>query len=205
MIARPFGRKPRHLGWRIALGAAAAIFSCGLAHAQGDVRQPVTDLCAALHSPGGSFVQRYNEFAPVIDRDFNLNEILQTSVGLRWPSMDAASRDNLFKVFREFTVASYASNFQGGGTRCDVLPQTRAAGADTIIESRLMPNGGDPVRIDYVIRGGRIVDVLLNGSISRVAVQRSDFRSLLSSGGAGPLIDSLRQKVADLSGGSMRP
>jgi phospholipid transport system substrate-binding protein len=78
-----------------------------------------------------------------------------------------------------------------------------------IVASRLVPSGGDPVRLDYVVRPGpagwQIVDVLLNGSISRVAVQRSDFRSLLASGSATPLIDSLRQKVVDLSDGAMRP
>ena len=40
-----------------------------------------------------------------------------------------------------------------------------------------------PTPLDYVMRQGekgrRAVDVLLDGSISRVAVQRSDFRSLL--------------------------
>ncbi len=55
------------------------------------------------------------------------------------------------------------------------------------------------IRIDYVMRGGaggwRIVDVLLNGSISRVAVQRSDFRALLESGNPAALIDSLKRKV----------
>jgi phospholipid transport system substrate-binding protein len=77
-----------------------------------------------------------------------------------------------------------------------------------VVASRLIPSGGDPIRMDYVVRSGamgwRIVDVLLNGSISRVAVQRSDFRALLSSGGATPLINSLRQKVIDLSGGTIR-
>jgi len=45
--------------------------------------------------------------------------------------------------------------------------------------------------------------VLLEGSISRVAVQRSDFRNALASGDADALIASLRRKVADLSGGAL--
>ena len=44
------------------------------------------------------------------------------------------------------------------------------------------------------------MDVLMDGSISRVAVQRSDFRSLLSSGGAPALVAGLQHKVANLSG-----
>jgi hypothetical protein len=44
---------------------------------------------------------------------------------------------------------------------------------------------------------------LLDGTISRVAVQHSDFRGLLGSGDAANLIASLQRKAADLSGGSM--
>jgi phospholipid transport system substrate-binding protein len=60
--------------------------------------------------------------------------------------------------------------------------------------------------LDYVMRdtpqGWRVVDVLADGSISRVAVQRSDFRRLINRGGAQALADSLRAKSADLSDGS---
>jgi phospholipid transport system substrate-binding protein len=47
------------------------------------------------------------------------------------------------------------------------------------------------------------VDVLLDGTISRVAVQRSDFASLVTQGNASQLISSLRSKVSTLSNGSM--
>ena len=49
----------------------------------------------------------------------------------------------------------------------------------------------------------RAVDVLIEGSISRVAVQRSDFRKILASGDAEALIASLRHKIADLSDGAL--
>jgi phospholipid transport system substrate-binding protein len=50
--------------------------------------------------------------------------------------------------------------------------------------------------------GWRVVDVLADGAISRVAVQRSDFRRVLARGGAQALADSLRTKSASLSEGS---
>jgi phospholipid transport system substrate-binding protein len=46
--------------------------------------------------------------------------------------------------------------------------------------------------------GWRAVDVLAGGSISRVAVQRSDFRSVLRSGGVPALMAALQLKVANL-------
>jgi phospholipid transport system substrate-binding protein len=61
--------------------------------------------------------------------------------------------------------------------------------------------------LDYVMRaedaGWKAVDILLDGSISRVAVQRSDFRSLLRPGDASALIESLQRKVDQLSAGTM--
>jgi phospholipid transport system substrate-binding protein len=47
----------------------------------------------------------------------------------------------------------------------------------------------------------QVVDVLLDGTISRVAVQRSDFRHLLTQGGSAALVVSLQSKAAQLSGG----
>jgi phospholipid transport system substrate-binding protein len=180
-----------------------------------DAQKPISELYAGLQtamqmgSAGASFQQRFDRLAPVIDRVFNLDAILRTSVGLRWSALDDASRRELFSVFRTFTIASYTANFDSnGGTKFQVLSQTRPSGEDLIVESKLMPGNGDPVRLEYVMHPGpagpQVVDVLLNGSISRVAVQRSDFRALLASGSATPLIASLRQKVSDLSGGAMR-
>jgi phospholipid transport system substrate-binding protein len=81
-------------------------------------------------------------------------------------------------------------------------------GADKVVETEIVPKTGDPTRIDYVMRqypaGWQAVDVLEEGTISQVAVQRSDFRSLLE-GGAGKLIDSLKAKVVKLSGGTVTP
>jgi phospholipid transport system substrate-binding protein len=212
-LARPRRR------WLLAMAAVSALGPIR-GQAQGtarvtDAQKPISELYAGLQtamqmgSSHATFQQRFDRLAPVIDRVFNLNAILQTSVGLRWSSLDEASRRDLFAVFRTFTIASYTANFDSnGGEKFQVLPQTRPSGDDLIVESKLIPANGDPVRLDYVVHSGptgqQIVDVLLNGSISRVAVQRSDFRALLASGSAAPLIASLKQKVSDLSGGAMR-
>jgi phospholipid transport system substrate-binding protein len=51
--------------------------------------------------------------------------------------------------------------------------------------------------------GWKVVDVLEDGSISRVAVQRSDFRAVLASGGSDALLEELSRKASDLSGGAL--
>ncbi|MEA2772505.1 MAG: phospholipid transport system substrate-binding protein, partial [Acetobacteraceae bacterium] len=75
-----------------------------------------------------------------------------------------------------------------------------------VVRNSLVPASGSPVELNYVMQqtqaGWKAVDVLADGAISRVAVQRSDFRGLLANGGVAALISSLERKVADLWGGT---
>ena len=151
------------------------------------------------------FPQRFKALAPAVDGAFDIPVTLQAAVGPRWASFTPAQQSQLLDVFRTFTIARYADNFDGySGEKLEVLPNARPSGADQIVPTQIVPARGDTIKIDYVMRqtaqGWRAVDVLLNGTISQVAVQRSDFRALITSGGADALIASLREKVGTLSG-----
>jgi phospholipid transport system substrate-binding protein len=152
------------------------------------------------------FSQRYAMLAPVVQQTFDLDTILETSVGPRWQAFSAADQQEIRAEFLKFTVASYVSNFTSyNGEKFEISPDTRAIGEEQVVSTKIVPTRGDPARIDYVMKQGgsgwRAVDVLLDGSISRIAVQRSDFRSLVE-GGPTALVGSLRRKVSDLSHGA---
>lgn len=187
-----------------------------LAHAQSrDPAAPIARLDAALlaamHAGTATpFATRYASLAPAVEAAFDLPAILAASVGLGWSSIPRAQQQTLLTAFIRFTVATYAANFNSfGGERIDLLPNRRQVGAETVVATQIVPANSRPTRIDYVMRqtasGWRAVDVLLDGSISRVAVQRSDFRSILASGGAPALATTLDRKTAALSGGAALP
>jgi phospholipid transport system substrate-binding protein len=151
------------------------------------------------------FAQRAAALTPVVQRSFDLPAIIQASVGLRYGSFSPAEQASLLAAFTRYTVASYAANFDHfSGERFTIDPQTRPVGAEQVVQTRIVPAQGDPTRLDYVMRQGpagwQAVDVLVDGSISRVAVQRSDFRDLLQ-GGVAHLIASLDAKAARLASG----
>ena len=173
--------------------------------------QPITALYARLteieHSRG-SFAQRAQLLTPIIDQVFNLPTVLQNSVGLRYRTLPDGQKQQLLEQFRQFTVARYVSNFAPGGT--DTFKVAPAATASPVPGEQIVhtPAGaGDAsTTLNYVMRPGpagawQVVDVLLDGNISQVAVQRADFGSSLSSGDATPLIDSLRKKTQAFSEG----
>jgi phospholipid transport system substrate-binding protein len=179
------------------------------ASATAPVEQLNNALLAAMKAGGSTpFDDRYRALAPVIERVFDLDAVLAASIGLSWPTLPADQKAALAAAFRRYTVSSYATSFNSyNGQSFQVSPTVRALGnGQVVVNSRLLRADGSSLALDYVMRGGpagwRAVDVLTDGSISRVAVQRSDFRGLLSSGGTPALVAGLEHKVANLSGGA---
>jgi phospholipid transport system substrate-binding protein len=158
-------------------------------------------------APSTPFQTRMDTLLPVVERAFDLPQILRNSVGPRWSSFPPEQQNELLDAFSRFTVASWVANFDSfDGQRFEILPDVRMVGSDQIVHTRITPRSGDPTRLDYVMRdtdgSWKAIDILLNGSISRVAVQRSDFRSQLSGGSPAPLIAMLRDKVTALAAGA---
>ena len=157
--------------------------------------------------PGTPFRQRVGMLAPIIDQTFDLAAVLRDSIGASWALLPPEQQATLIEAFRRYTVVSYVNSFRNfNGTRFEIAPTTRAVGAEQVVQTRIIPRSGASHQLDYVMHdsgsGWRAVDILADGSISRVAVQRSDFRRLLSRGGPQALADSLRSKSSDLSDGS---
>ena len=172
-----------------------------------------TALLAAMKSGRTTpFATRAERFRPAAERAFDLPAILAASVGPRFASFPDAAKRDLLEAFTTFTVATWVSNFDtDNGETFELTPQTRttgptSSGSDEIVSTRIVPKSGDPTRLDYVMRntqaGWRAIDILLNGTISRVAVQRSDFRGLLTAGDPAPLLASLRDRAERLAAGS---
>ena len=180
----------------------------------GSAVAPLQSLNAALlgvMKAGASapFARRYAMLQPVVDQTFDLDAILRVSVGPHWASMPADQQAALSAAFRRYTVANFVANFDSyKGESIETAPgQQTLANGDQIVATRIVSPTGSPVALSYVMRqtptGWKAVDVLAEGSISRVATQRSDFRNLLVSGGGPALVASLENKVAALSNGSL--
>ncbi|HEY4041014.1 MAG TPA: ABC transporter substrate-binding protein [Rhodopila sp.] len=208
------------IGRRNVMGAAFAVLVTGasmrpVAAAAAEAASPaapIAELDSALVATmkagaQTAFAARYQTLQPVIARIFNLDAILATSVGLSWATLPAAEQAQLLAAFQRYTVSSYVNNFNSyGGQSFEILPAQRAVGNGVVVVgTQLLRPDKSPVRLDYVVRQGpvgwQVVDVLADGTISRVAVQRSDFRDLLMAGGVSALVAGLNRKVAALSGG----
>jgi phospholipid transport system substrate-binding protein len=193
---------------------AATSWQTARADTAADATAPIQRLDAALLAamragPGTSFAQRYASLEPVIEQTFDLDAVLAASIGLSWATVPSDQKAELRAAFVRYTVASYAANFDNyTGQRFQLAPTVHNVGnGEVVVDTQIIAADGTSHKLDYVMRnaasGWKVVDVLADGSISRVAVQRSDFRQLLNSGGTPALMAGLQRKVASLSGGML--
>ena len=200
---------------RPALASIALALGLGRAAVASEVTTPVEQLHAGLMAimqagKTAPFRQRYDMIAPVIGRTFDLEVILRQVIGPRLAALPPDQRAAVGDAFARYTIASYVANFDTySGQRFEVAPVVRAAGSDRVVETQIAAASGQGYVLGYVMRqesggGWKVVDVLVDGAISRVAAQRSEMRSMLADSGGAGLLVGLRQKTADLSGGILQ-
>ena len=213
-------RMDRRRVLRLILVAACLIPAAADAAAEADaLTGPIAALNAGLLAAmqdgrAVPFITRYAHLGPVIERVFDLRVILRASVGLLWAGLAQKDQTQLLDAFRAYTVSTYVANFDSyDGQHFVILPDRRSVGDEVVVATQIVPSSGTPARMDYVLRpeqgdGGvlwKVIDIMLDGSISQVALQRSQFHGFLGDGGVANLIAVLRRKAADLSAGALSP
>jgi phospholipid transport system substrate-binding protein len=149
---------------------------------------------------------RYNKLKPVIEQTFDLADMAAISIGPdKWATLSASDQHALLVAFERMTVASYAKNFDGfSGEKFIVDPTILVRGSDRVVQSKLVA-GSQTVPFGYKLRqtGGtwKILDIYLNGNMSQLAIQRSEYGATFSAGGAAALAKKLDEKSAQLLGG----
>jgi phospholipid transport system substrate-binding protein len=149
---------------------------------------------------------RYKKLAPAINATFDLPAMTRIAVGSTWTTLNPEQQAALVAAFTRMTTATYASRFDGyDGERFEVDPKPTERGADRVVNTRIILGSGEPVALNYLVRSSgadwRIVDVYLSGTISELATRRSEFASILKSGGADALVKSLRERGDKLLAG----
>ena len=147
--------------------------------------------------------ERDKRFGPAITAAFDLATMTRLAVGAPWRNFSPEQKAAVQEAFTRFIVADYASQIKDySGESFVVDPQTtpEARGGGEIVKTKLLQPGGRTVTINYLVRGGRVIDVYLNGTISDLATRRDEFTSIIASGGADGLIKRLEERTQSLLG-----
>jgi phospholipid transport system substrate-binding protein len=138
---------------------------------------------------------RYDKLKPVIERTFDLATMVKYAVGPAWSTTSAEDQKALTDAFMRMTVAQYAGNFSSfDGEKFTVEPKAEIRGTDHYVKTALVAKDQTVAFIYRMRQFGsdwRIIDILLDGSISQLSVYRSDFAATLKAGGAAALIKKI--------------
>ena len=186
------------------------VFGAGAVRAAGPAPSEVVErLNAALievmrEADALGFQGRYERLAPVLSAAFDFPLMARISAGKHWRTLDEVLRGRFVAAFGKSSIATFAARFDGyGGERFEVLGEQPGRRETVLVRNRLIKSDGEAVAIDYLFKSGaegwRVVDVLLDGKFSELALKRSEYGAVLKNDGIEALIRGLGEKAARLA------
>ncbi len=151
------------------------------------------------------FKGRVDALTPAVDTAFDMSDMARLTLGASAKTLSADQFARFTEAFRRYTIANYAANFDSyEGQRFEVGEPRPGFDGSAVVPSKLVPGDGSaPVELDYVMRdvGGHwgITDVLAEGSVSQVAMRRSEFVSVLRREGFDGLLRTIDSKTRALA------
>ena len=155
------------------------------------------------HAKELGFEGRTDRLTPLMERCFDLDFMASKTVGRHWNKLSDEDKLRWTTIFARFTTANYAGRFTGYTGEQFVTLGIEDAPRDTrMVMTKIIIPKEDDVELNYrmaKIDGvWKIVDVFLNGTVSELALRRSEYSSALKRNGFEQLVTSVETQIAKL-------
>jgi len=153
-----------------------------------------------------SFDQRYQRLAPAVAQTYNLGLMSRLTIGPEWNRLQPAQQQAVTDAFSRYTISLYANRFDDfNGERFEVDPNTTTNANGVLVQSAFIKADREKIVFNYLMRQTgelwQAIDVYLDGTISQLATQRSEYGSVLQQGGVDALVKQLDERIAGLRKG----
>jgi phospholipid transport system substrate-binding protein len=150
---------------------------------------------------------RIARVAPAVDAAFDVRFMAEKSLGRQWKTLSPDDQTGWVALFREFMIANYAGQFDRyAGETFEDLGEEEGAYDTVMVHTRLVIPDDDDVDLNYRLHqtsaGWRVVDIYLKGTVSELALRRSDYSAVMKREGFDGLSGYLREKIEALKTGS---
>lgn len=188
------------------LGGPAPAADSGAAAAIDDLHATFLSVMKDAKTLG--YQGRYDRLKPSVDAHFDLDFMARFVLGPDAKGLSAADQARWRDAFARITVATYAGRFTGwGGETFQTLGEEPAAQDTVFVKTVLDRPDAEDVQLTYRLRktdgGWRIVDIYNKGTVSELALRRSDYSSVLKREGFDKLLQTVDAKVADYASGKL--
>jgi phospholipid transport system substrate-binding protein len=154
------------------------------------------------------FEGRYERLRSIIEESFDLSFMAEKSVGRHWKTLSAEDQARWLSAFGDMTTATYAGRFEGySGQHFEILGQEDAGHDTVMVRARVVDPGAEDVQLNYRLheRDGawRVIDVYLNGTVSELALRRSEYSTVLKRDGFDKLLETIGDKTEEIANASL--
>src|SRR5579859_5628741 len=138
-----------------AAAAALALIAIQPAFAAADAKGTIDSFDASLldvmkNAEKLGYKGRFDKFDPVISKVYDLPLMTRISVGPQWSSLTPDQQTKVTEAFKQLSIATYASRFDGyGGESFEITGESPAGGGDQIIDTKLVRPNDEPVELNY--------------------------------------------------------
>lgn len=151
---------------------------------------------------------RLDRLLPVLRSHFDSDWMAEKSVGRHWRKLDEAQQSTLVETIRKFTGANYAGRFDGwSGQSFETVKEEPSLHKTVLVYTKLTEPDDEGVELNYRLHRSdgtwRIIDVYFNGTVSELALRRSEYSSLIKRDGFDALLTALDDKIAKLAAGEI--
>ncbi len=172
---------------------------------EGGALAHVAGLCDDLHgvleqSNDIGYEQRYALLAPILAASFDLEYMARQAVGRGFLDLDEGKRQLWYDLFAQYMVSNYAARFDHySEQRFEVLGDEPGARDTVLVSTRIVDPAQENVDMGYRLRqtvgGWRVIDVYLKGTVSELALRRSEYSAVLKREGFDSLVAKVREKI----------
>lgn len=169
---------------------------------QSTIRQLNDTLLQAMQNAEElGFDGRFDLLSPVLRDTFDFRTMTRYAVGpSNWSSLEEEQQRTLVDAFSRMSIATFAARFDSySGQDFRVLGHQPAPRDTMLVRTQLTRPGGDPVRLDYVLRetaeGWKAIDVFLDRTVSELARLRSEYSGVFDREGYDGLLDAIEAGI----------
>jgi len=200
--------------WLILLVAAAVVGAPA-----GAEDSPAMQVVRQLHEIFGSVLReadalgysgRYDRLAPEIGQALDSEFMARATIGRHWKKLSEEEQQHWVTSFKEYTIVNYATRLDRyTGQSFETLGEKPGQNQTVFVLSRVVDPEGEDIELNYRLRetktGWKIIDLYAKGTVSELALRRSEYSSVLKQDGFEALVTMLTQKTADQAAAKSAP
>jgi phospholipid transport system substrate-binding protein len=152
------------------------------------------------------YAGREAKLKDVVPGVFDVEFMARKALGRHWKDAEPEAQKRYVQTFSRFMVANYAGRFDGfSGQSFETLGEEPARLDTMVVKTVLHDPGDEDIELSYRMRrvgdAWRVIDVYLDGTVSELALRRSEFVSIVKRDDIDALIAALDEKIAKLRAG----